>query len=349
MNNPEEKREFNPSGVGFKNGNFIGLPFTEETANVILVPVPWDVTVSYGQGTAKAPKAILDASVQLDLFDPDVKDAWKLGIYMQPRNESIWKKRKKLRKISADYINFLEHGGDLSENSGMNEELQKINRECKKINDRVFDETKKILENGKIPGIIGGDHSVPLGALQAVGEKYPGFGVLQLDAHLDLRNSYEGFTYSHASVFHNALKIRSLSKLVQVGIRDYCEEEVEVVQKEGERISVFFDHALKENQFKGKNWDEQCEEIISKLPANIYVSVDADGLDPKLCPNSGTPVPGGLDFQQTIYLLKKAVESGRKIIGFDVCETGKKEWDANVAARIIYKLSNLSGRSQNLI
>ncbi len=349
MNSPEEKKDFNPSGVGLKNGNFIGLPYTEKTANVILLPVPWDVTVSFGEGTAKGPGAILNASVQLDLLDPDVKDAWKLGIYYQPQDDSIWKKRKKLRKISAEYINFLENGGDLSENRGMQEELQKINRECEKLTNRVYEKTKTVLDAGKIPGIIGGDHSVPLGALQAVGEKYEDFGILQIDAHFDLRNSYEGFTFSHASVFYNALKIKSLSKLVQVGIRDYCDEEVEVVQKEGDRISVFFDHDLKENQFKGRNWNAQCEEIISKLPENIYVSVDADGLDPKLCPNTGTPVPGGLDFQQTIYLLKKAVASGRKIIGFDVCETGNNEWDANVAARIIYKLSNFSGRSQKMI
>jgi len=349
MNSPEEKKDFNPSGVGLKNGNFIGLPFSEETANVILIPIPWDVTVSYGQGTAKGPKAILKASVQLDLFDPDVKDAWKLGIFMQPQKKSIRKKRKELCKISAGYINFLENGGDLSQNMGMQEELQKINGECEKINTWVYDEAKKVLDAGKIPCIIGGDHSVPLGSLRAVGEKYSKFGVLQLDAHLDLRDSYEGFTFSHASVFYNALKIESLSTLVQVGIRDYCDEEVEVIQKEGERISVFFDHTLKEEQYKGKNWDAQCEEIVSKLPDNIYFSLDVDGLDPKLCPNTGTPVPGGLDFQQTVYLLKKVVGSGRKIIGFDVCETGKKEWDANVTARLIYKLSNLAGRSQKMI
>jgi agmatinase len=232
---------------------------------------------------------------------------------------------------------------------GMQEELHKINRECGKLNNRVFEKVQLVLDAEKIPGIVGGDHSVPLGALQAAGERYTDFGVLQLDAHLDLRNSYEGFTYSHASVFFNALKIESLKKLVQVGIRDYCEEETEVIQNEGGRISVFFDHALKENQFKGKNWDAQCEEIVDELPSNVYVSIDVDGLDPKLCPHTGTPVPGGLEFQQTIYLLKKVVESGRKIIGFDVCETGKKEWDANVAARLLYRLSNLSGRSQKMI
>lgn len=349
MNSPLQNKQFDPSGVGLKNGNFIGLPFDEDSANVMLIPVPWDVTVSYAEGTAFAPRAILDASSQLDLFDPDVKDAWKLGIFMQPVDEGLLGKGIELRKLSAGYINFLENGGDLSQNRGMREELDKINRECEKMNQWVFNRAKRVLAAGKIPGVIGGDHSVPLGAFKAVSEKYPDFGILQVDAHLDLRNSYEGFTFSHASVFYNSLKIESLKKIVQVGIRDYCEEETDVIQKEGERISVFFDHFLKENHFRGKNWDAQCEEIISKLPENIYVSIDIDGLDPKLCPNTGTPVPGGLDFPETVFLLKKVVENGRKIIGFDVCETGKDEWDVNVAARLIYKLSNLAGRSQKMI
>jgi agmatinase len=349
MNSPLQNKEFDPSGVGLKNGNFIGLPFDEGSANVVLIPVPWDVTVSYADGTSLAPSAILEASSQLDLFDADVKDAWKLGIFMQPLDDGLLDKGKELRKLSSGYINFLENGGNLTQNRGMQEELEKINRECENMNQWVFNRAQKVLGAGKIPAIIGGDHSVPLGAVKAVGKKYPDFGILQLDAHLDLRNSYEGFTWSHASVFYNALKIDALKKLVQVGIRDYCEEETEVIQKEGGRISVFYDHYLKENQFTGKNWDAQCEEIVDELPPNVYVSIDVDGLDPKLCPHTGTPVPGGLEFQQTIYLLKKVVESGRKIIGFDVCETGNAEWDANVSARLIYKLGNLSGRSQKMI
>ncbi|MGM0622134.1 MAG: agmatinase family protein [Bacteroidota bacterium] len=349
MNSPLQNKEFDPSGVGLKNGNFIGLPFDEDSANVVLIPVPWDVTVSYNDGTSCAPSAILDASSQLDLFDPDVKDAWKLGIFMQPLDEGLLGKGKELRKQSTSYISFLENGGDLAQNRGMQEELEKINRECEQMNQWIFRRAQKVLGAGKIPAVIGGDHSVPLGAIKAVGEKFPDFGILQVDAHLDLRNSYEGFTYSHASVFYNALKIQSLKKLVQVGIRDYCEEETEVIQKEGDRIAVYFDHAVKQNQFKGKNWDAQCEEIVAELPADVYVSIDIDGLDPKLCQHTGTPVPGGLDFPETVFLLKKVVDSGRKIIGFDVCETGNAEWDANVAARLIYKLSNLSGRSQKMI
>jgi agmatinase len=136
---------------------------------------------------------------------------------------------------------------------------------------------------------------------------------------------------------------------VQVGIRDYCEEEMKVLENESERISVFFDQELKENRFDGKTWNVQCGEIVEQLPELVYISFDMDGLDPKLCPTTGTPVPGGLDFPEVVFLLKKVVESGRKIIGFDVCETGNNEWDANVAARIIYKLCNLAGRSNGLI
>ncbi|MFW6290017.1 MAG: arginase family protein, partial [Mariniphaga sp.] len=197
--------------------------------------------------------------------------------------------------------------------------------------------------------VVGGDHSVPLGLMRALGEKYKNFGILQIDAHLDLRDSYEGFSWSHASIFFNALKDTSVARLVQVGARDYCEEEVEFLEKEGHRIAVFYDQQLKEGRFGGKNWNVQCGEIIEKLPQDVYISFDIDGLDPKLCPHTGTPVPGGFDFHEVAFLFKKLIESGRRIIGFDVCETAGHHWDSNVGARIIYKLCNLTGRSQGLI
>jgi len=343
MENTSRKKDFNPNGIGLKNGNYIGLPFTEETAEVVLIPVPWDVTVSYSEGTAQAPKAILEASTQLDLFDADVKDAWKKGIFMQPVNESILADRNEIRPKAAKYIDFLENGGSIDENTEMKLKLDVVNNRCEELNNWVYRESHRLLDAGKMVGIVGGDHSVPLGYLRALSKKYDEFGIIQIDAHHDLRESYEGFTYSHASIFNNALEIGNISKLVQVGIRDYCEEEVEKVQKSKNRISVFYDQQIKEDSFSGKTWIKQCEEIISELPDKVYVSFDVDGLDPKLCPNTGTPVPGGLEFNQVTFLFKKIVESGRKIIGFDVCECGNAEWDANVAARIIYKLCTLVG------
>jgi agmatinase len=349
MNSPEQNKEFNPSGVGLKNGNFIGLPFTEDSANVILIPVPWDVTVSSRQGTAHGPQAILDASVQLDLYDPDVEDAWKLGIFMPPADESVLRKRNELRPKAAGYIGFLEEGGNLQGFPRMKKVLREINDACGQMNQWVYHQTKKRLDAGKLTGVVGGDHSVPLGFLKALGEKFHDFGVLQLDAHFDLRENYERFTFSHASVFFNALKDKAVSKLVQVGIRDFCEEELKKVKEEGDRVVVFFDHTLKENRFCGMDWNTQCNEIANKLPRDVYISFDIDGLDPKLCPNTGTPVPGGLGFAEGIFLIKKLVESGRRIIGFDLCETGNSEWDANVGARLLYKMSNMTGRSRGII
>jgi agmatinase len=349
MNSLSERPDFNPSGVGLKNGNFIGLPYNETTANIILFPVPWDVTVSFGEGTASGPEAILEASVQLDLYDPDVPDAWKLGIYMQPVDRELIERKQSLRSKAAAYIDFVEKGGSAAENPSMQQILDEVNAGCEAMSQWVYLKTRKLLESGKTVGIIGGDHSVPLGYIKALGERYESFGVLHIDAHMDLRNSYEGFTSSHASIFYNALQQHQISKLVQVSIRDFCDEEMDVIQEEGKRIKVFSDFDLKENAFKGVNWNEQCGKIIEELPQLVYVSFDMDGLDPKLCPHTGTPVPGGLEFQEAVFLLKKLAESGRKIIGFDVCETGNHPWDANVGARIIYKLSNLTGLSLGLI
>lgn len=349
MNRTEYRQEFDPSGVAVRNGNFLCLPFTQETAKVVLMPVPWDVTVSYGEGTALAPHAILNSSVQLDLFDPDVSNAWKLGIYMQMPDQGLLKSRDNLRIQASSYIDFLESGGDVRKNTYMQNVLEVINSHCSEMNNWVFRQSKRMLDAGKLVGVVGGDHSVPLGYLKALCGKYNSFGILQLDAHMDLRDSYEGFTFSHASVFHNALKEEAIEKLVQVGIRDCCEEELEKMGCEGDRISVFFDRELKEKHFEGITWNEQCEKIVEQLPEQVYISVDIDGLDPKLCPLTGTPVPGGLNFSETVFLFKKVMESGRKIIGFDVCETGNGEWDGNVAARIIYKLCNFAGRSHGLI
>jgi len=349
MNDIKYNPEFNPSGVGQSNGNFIGLPFNEGTANIILLPVPWDVTVSYGEGTALAPESVLNASVQLDLEDFDIAEAWKAGIFMKEIDKNILDKRDVLRPKARTLIKFLERGGDIDKDLSVKAIRDEINIECDRINTWVYNETRKFLDEGKIVGIVGGDHSVPLGCIKALYNKFESFGILQIDAHMDMRVSYEGFQFSHASIFHNVLKECPGTKLVQVGVRDYCKEELKRFQAEGDRISVFFDQELKEKKFEGCAWSELCSEIVDRLPQKVYVSLDADGLDPGLCPNTGTPVPGGLEFYEVVYLIKRVVESGREIIGFDVCETGKEEWDSNVGARLIYKLCNLTGRSQRLI
>jgi len=182
-----------------------------------------------------------------------------------------------------------------------------------------------------------------LGYLKALAQTHESFGILQIDAHMDLREAYEGFTYSHASIFYNALKLPQVEQLVQVGIRDFCDEELNLVNNSDGRVKVFYDHDIKDSAFNGIQWDSYCEEIIDELPDKVYLSFDIDGLDPKLCPNTGTPVPGGLSFREAIYLIKKVVESGRTIIGADLCEVAGQghSWDGNVGARILYKMAGL--------
>lgn len=351
MTKKEKINAFDPSGVGLKNGSFIGLPFDEDDASVVLLPVPWDVTVSYNDGTSTAARNILEASSQLDLYDADVKEAWKMGIYMRPLNEAILKRNQELRTRAKSYIHFLEQGGDVSKLKNMQRNLDKINEGCLTLKNWVYEETRDLLKKGKIVGLVGGDHSTPLGYLEALAEHYDDFGVLQIDAHLDLRKAYEGFTYSHASIFYNALEINSISKFVQVGIRDYCQAELDVIESNGKRNKIFFDHKIKHALYDGATFKEICKKIIKQLPEQVYISFDIDGLQPSLCPNTGTPVPGGLELEQVFFLFLQVLESGRKIIGFDLVEVAGEghEWEGNVGARILYKLANLAGKSKKMI
>ncbi|MGB1204209.1 MAG: agmatinase family protein [Chitinophagales bacterium] len=343
----EKIATFNPNSVGLLNGNLYGLPFTYEESDIIVIPVPWEVTVSYQAGTAKAPQAILDASSQLDLYDFDVPDFWKKGIYMLPISEYWQQKNETLRQQAKRYIDFLENGGNVEDNAKMKAILEAINKVNFELKEFVKQNAQKILNDNKLAIVLGGEHSVPLGLLEALAEKHESFGMLQIDAHADLHEAFEGFKLSHASIMHNALKIEQLSKIVSVGIRDICHAEIEVIKQSENRIKAFFDDEIKEQvQIKQiETWHSLCEKIVEQLPQKLYISFDIDGLDPKLCPNTGTPVSGGLSFHEATYLIKQVVKSGREIIGFDLCETGfskNTDWDANVGARVLYKLAALS-------
>jgi agmatinase len=325
-----------------------GLPYTVETAKIVALPVPWDVTVSYQSGAAKGPEAIFNASFQVDLFDEKIANAWKIGIAMQDMPAKLIQKSKKLRPKAETYIDMFTSGkGDKKK---MKFILDEVNKECTELMKWVKEQSLSHLKKNKIVALIGGDHSTPLGLMQAVSEQCKSFGILHIDAHCDLRNAYEGFTYSHASIMFNALKIKNMERLVQVGIRDFSEGENAIIQNSKGRVKLFSDKAMKEKMFHGASWYEICQGIISTLPKQVYISFDIDGLDPKLCPNTGTPVPGGLQFWEAIHLIEMVVESGRQIIAFDINEVapGNDEWDANVGARLLYKISNLSAVSNGI-
>src|SRR5690606_36195465 len=340
-------RIHDPKDVGVK-GSFLGLPFTPENAQMVIIPVPWDVTVSYSEGTAQGPQAVLDASTQIDLFVKDIPEAWKLGIAFLPISEEIRQQSKEARKDAAAYISWLEEGQQNDGLSTLEAIPERINIATEKLNEWVSQEANLWLEKGKMVALLGGDHSTALGLINTLADKHKNIGILQIDADLDQRKAYEGFEHSHASIMYNALENPHITKLVQVGARDFCQDEIAfAVQTQG-RVSIFYDQDIKEQQMEGKTWQTICINIVNQLPELVYISFDIDGLDPKLCPNTGTPVAGGLEFHEAVYLIKTLVKAGKKIIGFDLNEVtpGEDEWDANVGARLLYRMANLMAVSQ---
>lgn len=335
---------YDPNSVGNPNNNIFGLPSTEDNSLLVILPVPWEVTVSYAAGTARAPEAILKASLQIDLFDPEMPDAWKQGFYMRPVDKKILMKSDYLRKEAELYIDYISKGEEVQANQFMCKTLKDVNEGSSFMNNWVYEQTKALIDKGKLVALLGGDHSTPLGFFKAMAEKHGEFGILQIDAHCDLRTAYEGFNYSHASIMYNALnEINQLQRIVQLGVRDYSGEEWEYIRNSNYRLVTYFDKEIKHRLFEGQSWKQIADEIVSKLPEKVHISFDVDGLDPKLCPHTGTPVHGGFETEQVYYLFSKIQQSGKKIIGFDLVETGVSEsdWDANVGARILFKLCNL--------
>lgn len=343
--------QFNPNTVGNPNNNIFGLPSNEAESLLVVLPVPWEVTVSYGAGTSRAPEHVFKASIQVDLFNKDVHDGWKTGFFMLEIDKKLLLKSDYLRKEAELYIDYISKGEKVEDNKFMTKSLKDINEGGAYMNDWVYKHCKELIEKGKLVALLGGDHSISLGYLKALAEKHGQFGVLQIDAHCDLRRQYESFLYSHASIMYNALQeVPNLSKLVQVGVRDFCDEEWELISNSQGRVVTYFDQAIKERQYEGETWKSISDEIIGQLPQKVYLSFDIDGLDRKYCPNTGTPVQGGFETEEILYLVKKILDSGRQLIGFDLVEigVGQNDWDSNVGAHLLWRLCNLMVKSPAL-
>lgn len=332
---------FDPNGVGVANGNIFGFPCTEEEADLIIIPIPWDATASYGKGTSNGPQAILAASTQLDFFHPKLKDAYETKVYLTPISEE-WKAiNDSLNQRASEYFSDLELLGEESAREKHEEIIAAINEAHAALTTNLKSRVETLIQAGKICAVLGGEHSTPLGLIQALNANYRSFSILQIDAHADLRKAYEGFEQSHASIMYNVVdSCDNLNQLVQVGIRDLSANEHNLSLTHP-KITTFFDWDLKEEAYMGKTWNTQCEEIISTLSNDVYISFDIDGLIPNLCPNTGTPVAGGFTLEQLSFLIFKIVDSGRKIIGFDLNEVSPGntgDWDANVGARVLWQL-----------
>jgi len=330
--------DYDPNGVGVFNGNFLGLPKVDDHA-ISFLAVPYDATVSYSEGTGGGPANILAASAQLDVSIRDLVKPWELGFAWQTLNGTWLDEQPQTRTYVKDVIKTLESGKDLTDSQKAC--LDYINAQGSALRQTVFEATKAELERGRFPVIVGGEHSVSLGAFEAIATTGK-FGILQLDAHMDLRSSYEGFKYSHASIMYNAIhQIPQLTQLTQVAIRDWCPAEEELTKSISDRIKVFYDQELSEAKFGGQAFAKTIEPIIATLPDRVWISLDIDGLDPSYCANTGTPVAGGLSFAETLYLCKSVIESGRTIIGLDLVEVAPApfEYEGSVAARLMYEIA----------
>lgn len=330
---------FDPNAAATADSGIYGLPHTAEQAKVHILPVPFDATTSYRDGTRHGPAALLEASKQVDLFDLRNGKFYEQGIHMLPIPASILALSEETRTFAQPVI---DAGGVDPDQPELVAAAKATNERCAQLNDMVYNQARSIVAADKLLAVVGGDHAVPFGAIRAVAERYPGVGILHLDAHADLRREYEGFVWSHASIMDNVMRrLPNVGKLVQVGIRDFCEQEFDDIRGSQGRIVTHFDQDMNDKLARGIPYEKIVDEIVSALPQHVYLSWDIDGLDPALCPSTGTPVPGGLSFHQAVGLLEGIVRARKRIVGLDLVEvapSADSEWDANVAARLLYKM-----------
>jgi agmatinase len=304
-----------------EHDTLFGLPPAPDSAQIHVLPVPFEATCSYGRGTRHAPEAIRRASHQLDFVDEDFGEVWRCGIHMH----------------EAPVFEHPPEGASRAE----------IGRQSRRRTQQVEDWTRTQLEQQRIPAILGGDHSCPLGALRAAAAHAP-LSILHIDAHMDLREAYEGHEESHASIMHNALsQAPGIERLVQIAIRDFSAGELRRAEAEANRVRTHFARDWRRALAAGQTLDALIELALNELGDRVWISFDIDGLDPAYCPGTGTPVPGGLSYAEAVQLLWRLSRTPKRIVGFDLCEvhgsptparSPAEEWDANVAARILYKL-----------
>ncbi len=326
-----------PEAASAPDSGLFGLDTRPEEAGCVVIPVGFDATTSYRDGTRRGPEAILRASRQLDLFSLAHGRPYEAGIAMLATDPRVTTWNARARRWARPVIEA--GGGDPGSQA-----VRQVTAIQEQLRDWLRERCSRGIGKGQVVGVVGGEHSISLGAIAAHAERWPGLGILHVDAHHDLRVAFEGLKYSHASIMDNVLdEVPGVARLVSVGIRDFSEKEHDRA-REDERVTTFYQEQLDAAAFGGRSWAEQCAAIVEGLPEHVYVSFDIDGLDPALCPSTGTPVPGGLGFAQAVFLLRAACSSGRRLVGFDLVEVapGRDDWDGNVGARLLYELIALA-------
>jgi len=335
--------DVDPNAPAAPGSGLFGLDPDPDESAVHVLPIPFDATASYRKGARLGPEAIVRASHQVDLYDVATGNPWRAGIALLPVDPRLAAWSEEADPL-ADRV--LAVGGEVAGDAELAEALEAVNAIGTHLNGVVHAATRAILEDGRLPALVGGDHSVPYGGIEAAAQRHPGLGVLHFDAHADLRRAYEGFTWSHASIMENVTRrLDGVSRLVQVGIRDLCEEEVQRIEASDGRIRTLYDRDWAGARLEGANLRALAHDWVAELPKEVWISFDVDGLDPALCPSTGTPVPGGLSWGEACLWLDVLARSGRRVVGLDLCEVSpggtppeRDSWDAIVGARLLYRL-----------
>ena len=286
------------------SAGFGGLDFQQcdfGTSRVLIWPVPFEKTVTYGSGTKGGPAAIIDASGHMELFDEELgAETARIGIHTLPAIEADCEPDVMMPALQA--------------------------------------EARELLKSGKFLCMLGGEHSITPPVVRAFREKYPGLSVLQIDAHADLRESYEGTRHSHASAMRRVLEV---CPAVQVGIRSLSAEEAAVIPSLPTRVFYAKDIVGR------MDW---IDKAVDSLTADVYLTIDVDGLDPSLVPATGTPEPGGLTWYEVLALIR-TLAAKRNVVGMDMVElcgmTGAAgSASAFLAAKLVYKTLGYVFRDQ---
>ncbi|MCB9265358.1 MAG: arginase family protein [Lewinellaceae bacterium] len=328
MDKPNKKGSLASNNSRSRNGQFLGMPYTREEARVILLFAPWTVSQPLGGSGHSGPANILESSYTLPLSGPDVPKAGKTGIYGRLPAEDI-----------------LEKGKQLAENEAKIP-AEELIRKADALNGWLNREASGLLENKKRVGLIGGDCSTQIGLLSALAGRYSEFGILHLGAGMGLGSISSDTGCTPDNLFSHALQLSSVSQLTLAGVRSYSAEE-ENLTAGREEISVFYNHEIRRRLYRGHTFGQICGDIIRGLPDQVYLSFDINALQPQYCPNAARRFPGGFDFEEALYLIKRLVDAELEIIGFGLCGVAGREhpWDGKVGALLAYRIAALMGSS----
>ena len=341
-----QSKKFDPNGAIPDNGNYFGIPLEPEEAALVLISAPWDLSLKVRNGSSFAPDAIIEASRSVDFFEPMAPNSWRKGIATVPIDYTIQDLSHRLRSDAERIVKVYDRQGATTfDNLVYERSVRRVNDGYQTLNDNIYEQSMTWLKRGKIVGLVGGDQSVAYGHIRAIAEHYGSLGVLHIDSSCNLKRCHQGMEFSHASVMYNVLRdVPQVERLVGVGVRAFSPEEWQRAESDS-RITLFTGQSLWSRHFEGTPWATVVNEIVESLPQYVYISLDINGLTLECSPHNGMVVAGGLRFPEIIYLLDKIVESGRKIVGFDLSEVVpdvEDKTDAEIASRLLYNICSMA-------